>query len=145
MIKQIENIYGYSNIDNLIPGVRGQRAFPTMEFKASDPFLMLDHIGPQKVGKDYRLNGEGHDHRRARATHARGLGGVSGRDGGLPGSGGYEGLGVGLSAGGIVGARGASSGDPAGGSEGVSGLKCQSWRLPALRAAISAALRLAFR
>jgi redox-sensitive bicupin YhaK (pirin superfamily) len=55
-------IYGHQNIDNLIPGVRGQRAFPTGNFKSSDPFLLLDHIGPQKVGKAFRLDGTGHDH-----------------------------------------------------------------------------------
>lgn len=62
MNRKLKQIYGYSNIDGLIPGVRGQRAFPTPEFKESDPFLMLDHIGPQVVGKDFRLDGEGHDH-----------------------------------------------------------------------------------
>ena len=49
-------------IDGLIPGIRGQRAFPTSLFKQSDPFVLLDHIGPQKVGADYFLDGSGHDH-----------------------------------------------------------------------------------
>ncbi|UTW63602.1 pirin family protein [bacterium SCSIO 12741] len=62
MQKQVKSIYGYSSIDNLVPGVRGQRAFPTRAFRESDPFLMLDHIGPEKVGANYFLNGEGHDH-----------------------------------------------------------------------------------
>lgn len=62
MKRGIKNIYSYSNIDGLIPGVRGQRAFPTRSFRESDPFIMLDHIGPQKVGADYFLNGKGHDH-----------------------------------------------------------------------------------
>ena len=58
----VKATYSYSNIDGLIPGVRGQRAFPTPMFRDSDPFLMLDHIGPQKVGANFRLNGDGHDH-----------------------------------------------------------------------------------
>ena len=62
MKKDIKDIYGYKNIDGLISGVRGQRAFPTTGFRDSGPFLMLDHIGPEKVGKDFFLNGEGHDH-----------------------------------------------------------------------------------
>ncbi|NME67383.1 pirin family protein [Flammeovirga aprica] len=60
--KEIKSIQGYANIDGLIPGVRGQRAFPTNAMRTIDPFLMLDHIGPEKVGKDFSLNGEGHDH-----------------------------------------------------------------------------------
>ena len=62
MKRTIKDIYSYSNIDGLIPGVRGQRAFPTRSFRESDPFIMLDHIGPQKVGADYFLDGKGHDH-----------------------------------------------------------------------------------
>lgn len=62
MKKTVKNKFGYSNIDGLIPGVRGQRAFPTPVFRESDPFLMLDHIGPQLVGKEFFLDGTGHDH-----------------------------------------------------------------------------------
>ncbi len=62
MKRKITSIQKYENIDNLIPGVRGQRAFPTRDFKNSDPFLMLDHIGPQVVGADYFLDGKGHAH-----------------------------------------------------------------------------------
>lgn len=62
MNKTIKSIQSYQNIDGLIPGVRGQRAFPTAEFRASDPFLMLDHIGPERVGPDFFLDGKGHDH-----------------------------------------------------------------------------------
>ncbi len=61
-MKKIEKIQAPSDITGLIPGVIGQRAFPTPTFKDSDPFLMLDHIGPQKVGADWQLTGEGHDH-----------------------------------------------------------------------------------
>lgn len=60
--KIVKNKFGYSNIDGLIPGIRGQRAFPTPLYKDSDPFLMLDHIGPQVVGKNFFLDGTGHDH-----------------------------------------------------------------------------------
>lgn len=62
MYKFIKKIHSFSDITGLIPGVRGQRAFPTRQFRDSDPFLMLDHIGPQKVGKDFFLDGAGHDH-----------------------------------------------------------------------------------
>lgn len=61
-IRTIRSIIKPSNIDGLIPGVRGQRAFPTTSFKDSDPFLMLDHIGPQVVGNGWKLDGTGHDH-----------------------------------------------------------------------------------
>ncbi len=46
----------------VIPGVRGSRSFPTIKFKDTDPFLMLDHIGPDPVGKQFKLSGKGHDH-----------------------------------------------------------------------------------
>ncbi|MGH1363993.1 MAG: pirin-like C-terminal cupin domain-containing protein [Calditrichia bacterium] len=45
----IKSIEGYSNIDGLIPGVRGQRLFPMPEFKRSDPFLLLIHSCPPGV------------------------------------------------------------------------------------------------
>lgn len=62
LYRKIKNTHNGSNIDGLIPGIKGQRAFPTSAFKNADPFLMLDHIGPQKVGKDYFLDGRGHAH-----------------------------------------------------------------------------------
>lgn len=62
MYKSVTSIYSYQQIDGLIPGVRGQRAFPTLEFKTSDPFLMLDHIGPDHMGDQWFLDGTGHDH-----------------------------------------------------------------------------------
>lgn len=62
MNKTIKSIYGYKNIDGLIPNVKGQRAFPTNEFRASDPFVMLDHIGPEKLEANWFLDGKGHDH-----------------------------------------------------------------------------------
>lgn len=46
----------------VIPGVKGSRSFPTANFRDSDPFLMLDHIGPDPVGKEFMLDGTGHDH-----------------------------------------------------------------------------------
>lgn len=60
--KSITGIFLPDGIDGLIPGVRGQRAFPTAAFSSADPFLMLDHIGPQSVGKSWQLDGLGHDH-----------------------------------------------------------------------------------
>lgn len=62
MNKQIQHIHGYANINGLIPGIRGQRAFPTPSFRDSDPFVMLDHIGPEVVGPDYFLDGSKHAH-----------------------------------------------------------------------------------
>ena len=62
LYRTIKKIHSGSNLDGLIPGIKGQRAFPTRALKNTDPFLMLDHIGPQKVGKDYFLDGKGHDH-----------------------------------------------------------------------------------
>ena len=62
MKKKIKEIYGSKNIDGLIPGIKGQRAFPTLNFRATDPFVMLDHIGPEVVGSDWFLDGKGHDH-----------------------------------------------------------------------------------
>jgi redox-sensitive bicupin YhaK (pirin superfamily) len=62
MIKQLKEIQNHQNIDGLIPGIKGQRAFPTSAFSASDPFVMLDHIGPEEVGADWFLDGKGHDH-----------------------------------------------------------------------------------
>lgn len=61
-MKKIKYITNSSDITGLIPGVGGHRAFPTSAFKDSDPFLMLDHIGPDAVGPNWKLSGEGHDH-----------------------------------------------------------------------------------
>lgn len=60
--RKLEHIYQGDSIDGLIPGVKGNRAFPYKDFKSSNPFLMLDHIGPQTVGAEWALNGDGHDH-----------------------------------------------------------------------------------
>lgn len=62
MKKKINQVYRHKNIDGLIPGVSGQRAFPSQAFRSSDPFLMLDHIGPQKMPNNWFLDGSGHDH-----------------------------------------------------------------------------------
>ncbi len=62
MKRSIKNIHFGTNIDGLIPGIKGNRAFPSEQFRNSDPFLMLDHIGPQIVGKEYYLDGTGHEH-----------------------------------------------------------------------------------
>ncbi|NRB38102.1 MAG: pirin family protein [Pseudomonadales bacterium] len=69
------NIYkvGNKRIDGLIPGASGERAFPTTELgyeakgelSGTDPFIMLDHIGPSKMAADWRLGGDQgiHPHR----------------------------------------------------------------------------------
>lgn len=54
---------GYSPINGVVPGVKGQRAFPVQGFRNADPFLMLDHIGPQKTSEGYKIDGAMHPHR----------------------------------------------------------------------------------
>lgn len=49
-------------LSGVVPGVQGQRAFPIRAFRGIDPFVMLDHIGPQQVGTDYYLDASGHAH-----------------------------------------------------------------------------------
>ena len=65
MVRTIKNITGHSRIDGVVPGVRGQRAFPHSTQSSLDPFIMLDHIGPQLVGEDYFVDGTNgaHPHR----------------------------------------------------------------------------------
>lgn len=65
MKRIIEKVTGHSRIDGVVPGVRGQRAFPNSELRTMDPFVMLDHIGPQKMGVDYFVDGahSAHPHR----------------------------------------------------------------------------------
>ncbi len=64
---------GNRRTDGLIPGVSGERAFPTHELgyettntlNATDPFIMLDHIAPSKMAAGWRLSGDQgiHPHR----------------------------------------------------------------------------------
>lgn len=61
--KSIAEISGTVNIDGVVPGIRGQRAFPTAQLNYADPFIMLDHIGPQKLHKDFKVDGHAHPHR----------------------------------------------------------------------------------
>lgn len=61
--KTIHQIHAYRPINGIVPGVRGQRAFPITGFKNTDPFLMLDHIGPQKTYEGYKIDGAMHPHR----------------------------------------------------------------------------------
>ncbi|PWJ44171.1 pirin family protein [Sediminitomix flava] len=62
-LKTIKSITTHSKIDGVVPGVKGQRAFPTHSLRNTDPFIMLDHIGPQKLSKDYFMDGHAHPHR----------------------------------------------------------------------------------
>ncbi|OJJ20342.1 hypothetical protein BKI52_17925 [marine bacterium AO1-C] len=61
--KTIRQIHQYRPINGIVPGVKGQRAFPIAGFKNTDPFLMLDHIGPQKTTDGYKIDGVMHPHR----------------------------------------------------------------------------------
>ncbi len=65
MNRTIKSITKHSRIDGVIPGIKGQRAFPNNELKTMNPFVMLDHIGPQNVGTAYFVDGENgaHPHR----------------------------------------------------------------------------------
>ncbi|NRB82139.1 MAG: pirin family protein, partial [Saccharospirillaceae bacterium] len=64
---------GNQRIDGLIPGASGERAFPSEvlgyeskgNVNGTDPFVMLDHIGPSKMDDGWKLGGpEGiHPHR----------------------------------------------------------------------------------
>ncbi len=62
MIRTINTITGHSRIDGVVPGVRGQRAFPNRELRTLDPFVMLDHIGPQHLGTEYYVDGSNSSH-----------------------------------------------------------------------------------
>lgn len=53
----------HSPLNGVVPGVRGQRAFPTTQLQSADPFLMLDHIGPETVPVNSELGGGAHPHR----------------------------------------------------------------------------------
>ncbi|MEM6995640.1 MAG: pirin family protein [Myxococcota bacterium] len=51
-------------LDGVVPGVRGHRAFPTRRgIRNADPFLMLDHIGPQRIDPTRVIDGKPHPHR----------------------------------------------------------------------------------
>lgn len=64
---QSENVkwrkLGNESINDVVPGARGQRAFPTQQINYADPFVLLDHIGPQKMPDDYYMDGHMHPHR----------------------------------------------------------------------------------
>jgi len=61
--RSLAQVVGHSRIDGVVPGVRGQRALPTHELRPVDPFVMLDHIGPETVGSDFHVDGHPHPHR----------------------------------------------------------------------------------
>ncbi len=51
-------------IDGVVPGVQGHRAFPVRHgLRDADPFLMLDHIGPQRIDPTRVIDGKPHPHR----------------------------------------------------------------------------------
>ena len=61
--RTVRSITGHSRIDGVVPGVRGQRSLPTRELGIVDPFVMLDHIGPERVATDFHVDGHMHPHR----------------------------------------------------------------------------------
>ncbi|MGI9624245.1 MAG: pirin family protein [Acidimicrobiales bacterium] len=61
--RTVQTITGYSRIDGVVPGVRGQRSLPTRDLGVVDPFVMLDHIGPERLPEDFYVSGHMHPHR----------------------------------------------------------------------------------
>ena len=59
----VSHIYGYERIDGVVPGIRGQRAFPTRQLETMDPFVMLDQIGPEILPDNFKVEGQLHPHR----------------------------------------------------------------------------------
>lgn len=59
----MKTVKQHIRIDGVVPGVRGQRAFPQDELSNADPFLMLDHIGPQAIEPTTTIHGTPHPHR----------------------------------------------------------------------------------
>jgi len=58
------SVFAPDRIDGVVPGVRGQRAFPTRRgLRNADPFLMLDQIGPQRIDPSRVIDGKPHPHR----------------------------------------------------------------------------------
>jgi len=61
--RTITSVTGHERIDGVVPGVRGQRAFPISERRVLDPFVMLDHIGPEVLPDGFYVDGHMHPHR----------------------------------------------------------------------------------
>lgn len=61
--RSLRTISGHSRIDGVVPVIRGQRSFPTSEIHTIDPFVMLDHIGPEHLADDFYVDGKFHPHR----------------------------------------------------------------------------------
>ncbi|MGI9612154.1 MAG: pirin family protein [Acidimicrobiales bacterium] len=61
--RSVRSVTGHARIDGVVPGVRGQRSLPTRELGIVDPFVMLDHIGPDRLADDFYVNGDMHPHR----------------------------------------------------------------------------------
>lgn len=61
--RAVRSVTGHDRIDGVVPGVRGQRAVPTRELGVVDPFVMLDHIGPETLNEDFFVDGHMHPHR----------------------------------------------------------------------------------
>lgn len=57
------SLFGHQRIDGVVPGIRGQRSFPTQAIEHADPFVLLDHIGPQVMPRDFKVDGAPHPHR----------------------------------------------------------------------------------
>ncbi|MBL4799916.1 MAG: pirin family protein [Oleispira sp.] len=57
------SLFGHQRIDGVVPGIRGQRSFPTQAIAHADPFVLLDHIGPQVMPADFKVEGAPHPHR----------------------------------------------------------------------------------
>jgi hypothetical protein len=51
--RTLHRVAGHSRLDGVVPAVRGQRSLPTRELRQLDPFVMLDHIGPETLPVDF--------------------------------------------------------------------------------------------
>ena len=61
--RAVRSVTAHQRIDGVVPGVRGQRALPTHHLGVVDPFVMLDHIGPETLDQDFYVDGHMHPHR----------------------------------------------------------------------------------
>ncbi len=61
--RAVRSVTPHDQIDGVVPGVRGQRALPTSGLGVVDPFVMLDHIGPERLDDDFFVDGHMHPHR----------------------------------------------------------------------------------
>ena len=60
--KTIKRIFKASALGPVLPGVGGVRAFTAITTPELDPFVMLDHLGPQPIDDSFYIDGTKHAH-----------------------------------------------------------------------------------